>query len=602
MLILVLVGQTFGDPELESIERQWRQKFESYVIRDHWAYDMVKDMVDRITDIAEYSYPIDVFIYDGKGAHATISAIYIGKDLIENLFDKRYPRIEDSLKVMFVIAHEAGHIILGHTRATARLNKLVGPGSGEMLAFNREQELEADKFAFLLLVRMGYSDYQVESAARAALSYMERVDGELTVRESQMSGHPTYAERHENIHRIAGMLVEMRRKFNITSDALSSGSLRDIDKYIAFYEKILDFMPRDINTLNNLSAAYILKARGEFDRVHRSVFEDRLFIALVPSYATSRYGTNEEVEEVEAMKRGFEYLKEAERYARHILKVDANNIYAFTNLGVIYRLRGEYEVDRDKAKTYLDSSYVFLRKAVDIYKNRDDADHITLASLYFNLGGSLYTAFVKNIKPADSPEKWFKKAISEADILGIPFYEAYVYLANIYESTGRKKLAEKIWRKLEGTIYYAKRNKSNMLVVSTSTYSPTEDRPNIGKISIGMDVKKVIKILGEPLYQDEGRLIYKWGVVYIGDNGRVSKIEITNGSTRYGIKTGMSLADVLQIYKERDGVTPKYIYTPHLGSIVLGIESSRGGYLRFYFEKTRRNGRIVQILKRIEWS
>ena len=80
------------------------------------------------------------------------------------LYDKNFMKLindyTDDWSSMFILAHEVGHHINGHTRDAA-LSKMLDETSLEK---QRQEELEADKFAGFILAKLGASLEQTVAA------------------------------------------------------------------------------------------------------------------------------------------------------------------------------------------------------------------------------------------------------------------------------------------------------------------------------------------------------------------------------------------------------------------------------------------------------
>lgn len=124
--------------------------------------------------------------------HATI---VLAESLVEFCRDER-----DQLA--FVLAHEAAHIHLGHSRerqrastlaSVLRINPLLGMGLRFLVdrAFSREQEFEADKIAVHLCARAGYAP----QAGPAFLRRLGAFAASSSGAEQLLSTHPPLPER-----------------------------------------------------------------------------------------------------------------------------------------------------------------------------------------------------------------------------------------------------------------------------------------------------------------------------------------------------------------------------------------------------------------------
>jgi predicted Zn-dependent protease len=101
-------------------------------------------------------------------------------------------------ELAFVLAHEVGHVVAGHARQ--RTERLANPGTAGEAAFDRAQELEADRIGLSGLARAGYDP-------AAAVAFLARLDGwhrldaalvgrpELALAALNGADHPEMAER-----------------------------------------------------------------------------------------------------------------------------------------------------------------------------------------------------------------------------------------------------------------------------------------------------------------------------------------------------------------------------------------------------------------------
>lgn len=101
-------------------------------------------------------------------------------------------------ELAFVLAHEVGHVVAGHARQ--RVERPADSGTAGEAAFDRAQELEADRIGLSGLARAGYDP-------AAALSFLARLDGyhrldaalvgrpELALAAANGADHPEMAQR-----------------------------------------------------------------------------------------------------------------------------------------------------------------------------------------------------------------------------------------------------------------------------------------------------------------------------------------------------------------------------------------------------------------------
>ncbi|MGO1081356.1 M48 family metalloprotease, partial [Inquilinus sp. CA228] len=83
-------------------------------------------------------------------------------------------------EVASVLAHEVGHVVAGHARLRAKRSADVA-GAGSQAAFDRTQELEADRIGISGLARAGY-DPAAAVAFLARLDAYHRLDAALVGR------------------------------------------------------------------------------------------------------------------------------------------------------------------------------------------------------------------------------------------------------------------------------------------------------------------------------------------------------------------------------------------------------------------------------------
>jgi Zn-dependent protease with chaperone function len=161
------------------------------------AHNTSKELENLINNIS--SIGINVYVLDNENINAFTNGrnIYLFKGLIKKMnVDGLY----------MVILHEYGHIMNGHIQKhNARINEYVQPCIKEgysksicefkamhdllILAFDRQQESEADEFAFHTALLIGKDDKVCDDM----FNPLGRLDGPTDI----YSTHPANSERYE---------------------------------------------------------------------------------------------------------------------------------------------------------------------------------------------------------------------------------------------------------------------------------------------------------------------------------------------------------------------------------------------------------------------
>ncbi len=235
-----------------------------------------EQLAERIIDVGG-----KVGSFSDRPKHPFRFVVLQGKELQAYSFPGRTIAVTDGLmnllasddELAFVLAHEVAHVALRHHISQLRMRNALyyGGGGGKAMLetvqglFDRDSEIEADRFGILYAVR---ADFAYSSTYAA----FERIGGSTHGRQ-QSSRHPAFSERIDLIKDFRKELDDALGAFKAGTIALKAGNPDvAIDNFHLFTAEF----PRSVQGLINLGGAQLA-------RVHRDAGSpDGLAVVLLP--------------------------------------------------------------------------------------------------------------------------------------------------------------------------------------------------------------------------------------------------------------------------------------------------------------------------------
>ena len=244
-------------------------------------------------------------------------------------------------ELAFFLAHELAHINLAHYEGKKNLANALDAMSGNSdekkeqlkLAFDRQQEASADKYAVLYLVRSGYS---AMAAVRSFLT-LKKYGYDYTPHKEKHTKHPTTSNRIEEAFKMVQEISEAISQYEYGLMYLAQGKYEEAAE--CFLE-FLEIFPASKEGNTNLGICYSYLAIAamnppeylyEFSvaKLDTGFFIKSLgIVALNPNYA------------------------EAQKAFKKALEVDTGYGEALNNLGLLYTFAG----DTDLGISYLEKA------------------------------------------------------------------------------------------------------------------------------------------------------------------------------------------------------------------------------------------------------
>lgn len=151
--------------------------------------------------------------------------------LFDGEFMRKITQLTNNWANLFILAHEVGHHINGHTRDFLLATVL----DDQSLADRRKEELEADEFASFIVSRLGASYAQIE----------ETIDLIASNESDQYSTHPSYDKR------IAAVKKGFDRAYSSSGTSKSNSSNRNKSSVVISSSASNDLMPNFENPRNS---------------------------------------------------------------------------------------------------------------------------------------------------------------------------------------------------------------------------------------------------------------------------------------------------------------------------------------------------------------
>src|SRR4030095_2674200 len=159
-------------------------------------------------------------------------------------------------ELAFALGHEIAHIALRHHVTRGRFEQAMasqGARSAEVVSFyDRDAELEADRYGALYALRAGYR----YGSARDALKRLAESDKTR----SEDAAHPSYTDRIGRFDAYGRELETCLKAFERGKEALQDGRASDA---ISFFSYFVSAFPQSVTGRVNLGAAYLERLRGK---------------------------------------------------------------------------------------------------------------------------------------------------------------------------------------------------------------------------------------------------------------------------------------------------------------------------------------------------
>ncbi len=324
-------------------------------------------------------------------------------------------------QVAFVIAHEISHVQLRHFATTMNMTQAmevmnsglssmeagskqaVGDAQAElaktMTAYGRHLELESDLYGMLYALRAGFP----ADAGQGAMAAMRDVVGEVPAGMEEVSSHPKFSDRIEQLQKGLQTIVETHGLFDAGVSYARAGSY---DACVTAFQQFLTLFPKSAAAWSNVGTCTLRSAVTNYDA---DPWHDDLPV-YTRADVTVRAGADKA-----ALARARDAFGKA-------LAIDPNRDAALANLGVLARLEGELEAAEE-----------LLNKAREL-----DPDYAG----YMNNLGNVF-ASKKDWKKADG---WYAKAL-KADPSAT---WAKANRAQLLVARGKGKQSIALWEELEG--------------------------------------------------------------------------------------------------------------------------------------------------------
>jgi predicted Zn-dependent protease len=310
----------------------------------------------------------------------------------------------DDDELAFAIAHEVAHAALRHHVSQMRWKLALASGrQGERAvletvksAFDRDAEVEADRFGALYAVRAGYR-------FTATYEGLQRLAGASPGPRDDPS-HPSYQERIEALKDFGGELKRSLEAFDRGTDALKAGKA---DEAIDYFTLFVGEFPNSYSGRVNLGAAYLARVRSH-SGTPANLAE---VLTILPDPGITLRG----MMSLADVYRAQDHLQHAMRFAQ------PKDSIARAFLGLVYiRLR-----EMDKARRVLGEALTADPRSPELHLCRGNVEHV--AGRY------------------DEAEASYREALG----LRPAWPEAMKNLALTLEKTGNNDEALRIWKALE---------------------------------------------------------------------------------------------------------------------------------------------------------
>lgn len=309
--------------------------------------------------------------------------ITITTSMLENVV-----KDNDENRLAYILAHELSHITCRHLDRhyfgkSENLNESI------QLSFKRDDEFEADREGFKLMVTAGYS----HKGAIEVFKAMRDLYGDYSSIDAGGKDHPSWTDRLAQLDKEKKNIWRAMSAFNAGVDLLH---FEQYEAAAVCFRKVTDEFPDAYEAFNNLGYAYLMKYFDAFDTEDLKQFKVGQivvggFYRRPASLEDKVKGVNEEL------------WWKAVGSLRDAIRINPNLSLAKANLGIAYLLdprqqsRGESQKFFEDALAQVESDITIdpLQKAV-IYINAGNlgaanynfeqtAKHLDRASYYISI-------------------------------------------------------------------------------------------------------------------------------------------------------------------------------------------------------------------------
>lgn len=270
---------------------------------------------------------------------------------------------ENENRLAYILAHELSHITCRHLdkkyfEESEKVNESL------QLAFQREDEFEADRVGFKLMVSVGYS----HKGAIEVFKAMRDLYGDYSSIEAVGKDHPSWTDRLAQLDKEKENIWRAMSSFNVGVDLLH---FEQYEAAAVCFGKVTSEFPDAYEAFNNLGYAYLMKYFDAFDSEDIKQFNVGQVIAggfyrRPASLEDKVKGVNEEL------------WWKAVGSLREAIRINPNLSLAKANLGIAYLL--------DPRQQSRGESQKFFEDALAQVESDNTIDPLQKAVIYINAG------------------------------------------------------------------------------------------------------------------------------------------------------------------------------------------------------------------------
>lgn len=207
----------------ELLAQEYKQDY-YFDPKDIKIQERLQSLLDKLAadyNPKKFKWKINLY-YDSANAFALPGGvIYFSKQL--------YDLLDNEAEIVAILAHEKGHIDLGHCidlyRKEAKRGSIPNLGSIETIvtslpsffmsiAYSKYAEDEADQYAFETLIRLGYSPFALSATFKKLYSLNENNKSKSNILIDFFKTHPSLPIRIENWHEAAVRFSKLHPNFH----------------------------------------------------------------------------------------------------------------------------------------------------------------------------------------------------------------------------------------------------------------------------------------------------------------------------------------------------------------------------------------------------
>lgn len=286
--------------------------------------------------------------------------IEITKSMLEKVIEN------DDNRLAFILAHEIGHIVLGHFEFCISHHSKSNTNFIN-LVYSRENEFDADRFAFETIIKAGYS-YKAAIGSLRKMSYYNN----LSSIESTTSDYPNWEERLIKIDTSNYQLWELMSEFKtgvfflqINNFQLAQNCFREVTKQF----------PDCYEAHSNLGYSLLMKYISYLDIEDLKNFGLRAVAA--GAFYTSSESLLSQVRGIDS-----EIWYEAEGVLINALRLNSNSAICYSNLGLLHIFHHSGKPNYKKSQEYFE-------KAIELVESDTNLSLFARTAILINAGASL---------------------------------------------------------------------------------------------------------------------------------------------------------------------------------------------------------------------